>query len=79
MKMNSSLSIDPKCYFWRTSQQQEIDYIEELYGNLNVYEFTFNEKKKKQISKTFINAYNVQNISIVNKENYGKFLGIGND
>lgn len=75
-KMNMALNIDAKSYFWRTSQQQEIDYIEMIDGSLNIYEFTFNEKKKKQISKTFLNAYKTKTDLIVNKENYSSFLGI---
>jgi uncharacterized protein len=76
LKMNQALGIDVKSYFWRTSQQQEIDYIEDIDGNLHTYEFTFNEKKKKQISKTFINAYKTKSNEIINNKNYGSFLGI---
>lgn len=76
LKMNSALTLEPKCYFWRTSQQQEIDYIEEIDGNLNIYEFAYSSQKKKIISKTFLNAYDVNNIFIVNNENYGKFLSL---
>lgn len=75
-KMNMALNIDAKSYFWRTSQQQEIDYIEMIDGSLNIYEFTFNEKKKKQISKTFLNAYKTKSDEIINKGNYLSFLGI---
>lgn len=76
LKMNQALGIDVKNYFWRTSQQQEIDYIEDIEGNLHIYEFTFNEKMKKQISKTFLNAYKTVSEKIVNNKNYGSFLGI---
>ncbi len=76
LKMNQALGLDVKSYFWRTSQQQEIDYIEDIDSNLHTYEFTFNEKKKKQISKTFINAYKTKMNEIINNKNYGCFLGI---
>jgi predicted AAA+ superfamily ATPase len=76
LKMNQAVGIDVKSFFWRTSQQQEIDYIEDIDGNLHTYEFTFNEKKKKQISKTFLNAYKTMSDTIVNNKNYGSFLGI---
>lgn len=76
LKMNQAVGIDVKSFFWRTSQQQEIDYIEDIDGNLHTYEFTFNEKKKKQISKTFLNAYKTMTDTIVNNKNYGSFLGI---
>jgi competence transcription factor ComK len=32
-------------YFWRTKQQQEIDYIEEENTKLNAFEFKRTEKK----------------------------------
>jgi hypothetical protein len=76
LKMNMALEIEVKTYFWRTSQQQEIDYIEEIDGSLSTFEFTFNEKKKKLISKTFLNAYKTKTNLIVNKENYSSFLEI---
>jgi len=76
MKMNQALDLDVKRYFWRTSQQQEIDYIEEIENDLFTYEFTFSPKKKKQISKTFLNAYQTKFNSVVDIETYKKFLGI---
>lgn len=76
LKMNAAFNRDAKTYFWRTSQQQEIDYVEDIEGRLYAYEFTYSEKKKKQISKTFLNAYETKSDEIINKENYLRFLGI---
>lgn len=75
LKMNHALNIDAKTYFWRTSQQQEIDYIEDVEGNLKIYEFSFKEKRK-QFSKTFLDAYKPTDSLLVSKDNYGSFLGI---
>ena len=33
-------------YFWRTTQQQEVDYVEEVNGAFFAYEFKWNERKK---------------------------------
>ena len=33
-------------YFWRTTQQQEIDLIEEKESQLTAYEFKWNKNKK---------------------------------
>lgn len=74
LKNNLSNNIEFKSYFWRTSQQQEIDYIEEVNGELYVYEFTYNYKKRKQISKTFINNYNPKSHLVVSTNNYQDFL-----
>ncbi|MBK6914708.1 MAG: ATP-binding protein [Ignavibacteriales bacterium] len=76
LKMNSYLNIDAKTYFWRTSQQQEIDYIEEIENDLFAYEFSWNVNKKKKIPLTFLKAYGTKESEIITTENYGKFLGI---
>ena len=77
-KTENELSIndDLKAYFWRTSQQQEIDYIEERESGLYVYEFSWNINKKKKIPLTFSRAYNVKESDIINSKNYSSFLGI---
>ncbi len=38
-------------FFWRTTQQQEIDYIEEKDGEYFLYEFKWNPKNRKKISQ----------------------------
>ncbi len=63
-----------KKFFWRTVQQQEIDYIEQSNENLSAYEFKWNQSKKVKFSKTFTNAYPEANNYIINKENYENFL-----
>ncbi len=62
------------CYFWRTKQQQEIDYIEEKNGKLYAFEFKWSEKKKGFLPKTFSDAYPESEFLIVNQENYTDFL-----
>ncbi|MEA3446128.1 MAG: DUF4143 domain-containing protein, partial [Bacteroidota bacterium] len=61
-------------YFWRTTQQQEIDYIEETNGKLFTYEFKWNEKNKPHLSKTFATAYPESKYQVINKINYTDFL-----
>ncbi len=60
-------------YFWRTAQQQEIDYIEERGGKIYAYEFKWNVKAKAKFSKTFTQAYHPEQ-HIVNKDNFEQFL-----
>ncbi|MGX1023446.1 ATP-binding protein [Psychroflexus sp. MBR-150] len=60
-------------YFWRTTQQQEIDYIEEISQELQAFEFKWNPAKKAKISKTFINNYNT-NTFFVNRNNFRDFV-----
>jgi short subunit dehydrogenase-like uncharacterized protein len=46
-------------YFWRTHDQQEIDYIEERDGQLHAYEIKWNPVRKVVPSKSFTNSYPV--------------------
>jgi len=64
-------------YFWRTSQQQEIDYIEEISQELQAFEFKWNPNKKAKISKTFIHNYNAETF-IINRENFREFVFVRN-
>lgn len=61
-------------YFWRTTQQQEIDYIEERNGKLYATEIKFNPKRKPKFPKTFLHAYTEHVLQTVNKENYLEWL-----
>jgi len=65
--------ITANTWFWRTTQQQEIDYIEERGGKFYAYEFKWNPSAKARASKTFINTYNAAFVT-VNRENFEKFL-----
>lgn len=61
-------------YFWRTTQQQEIDYIEELDGRLFAFEFKWNPLRKPFLSKTFANAYPQSEFQVISPENMHLFL-----
>jgi predicted AAA+ superfamily ATPase len=60
-------------YFWRTTQQQEVDYVEEVNGTIYGYEFKWNERKKIKFPLTFTKNYNAQNLGI-NKNNFREFV-----
>ena len=60
-------------YFWRTKQQQEIDYVEEQSGKIIGYEFKWNPKAKNKTHKSFINAYNSEIITI-HRDNFRNFI-----
>jgi uncharacterized protein len=45
--------MDVKSWFWRTTQQQEIDYIEERENKLHAFEFKWNPQKKSAYPKLF--------------------------
>ncbi len=74
MKKISYQNLYCNSYFWRTTQQQEIDYIEEHSGKLFAYEFKWNSTKKAKLSKTFSAAYPEHEFTVINKENYTDFI-----
>ncbi len=61
-------------YFWRTHSQQEIDYIEERDGQLSTYQFKFGSNKSVKKNKLFETTYPNSTFTVVNKDNYEKFL-----
>lgn len=61
-------------YFWRTTQQQEIDYIEEGSGEYSAYEFKWNPRKRGVMSKTFVSNYQVVKEKVITPENFDSFL-----
>lgn len=63
-------------YFWRTYDQQEIDYIEESDGEFSAYEFKWNAHKKKKIPEIFMKEYKVRKTQIITPENFENFVGI---
>ena len=62
-------------YFWRTKQQQEIDFVEEYSGKIYGYEFKWNNKKKVKLPKTFTEAYNAES-KVIDRNNFREFVKI---
>lgn len=57
-------------YFWRTYDQQEIDWIEEREGKLFAYEFKWNPNKKCKIPGAWKKQYPNAEFKIINQDNY---------
>ena len=62
-------------YFWRTYDQQEIDWIEDRGGTLHAYEFKWSPKKKGKFPKIFGESYPKSTYTTINRENYLEWLG----
>lgn len=60
-------------YFWRTYEQQEIDWVEERDGSLFGYEFKWKESKVK-IPSQWKNAYPDSSFKVINKDNFEGWL-----
>ena len=61
-------------YFWRTYDQQELDWLEEENGVLRGYEFKWNENRKVKIPMAFAKAYPEATFEVINKQNYLEFI-----
>lgn len=61
-------------YFWRTYDQQELDWLEEQNGQLNGFEFKWNERRKSKIPKAFAKAYPEATFEVINRQNYLDFI-----
>jgi len=64
---------NPNYYFWRTHDQQEIDYLEEYNNQLTAYELKWKINRKK-IPQSFIKTYPESHIQFIDQENYESFI-----
>jgi len=63
-------------FFWRTYNQQEIDYIEEREGRMFAFEIKWNVKAKVRFPQSFLKAYQETETSLITPGNFESFLGI---
>lgn len=66
-----------RTYFWRTYQQQEIDWVEEIDGAFNAYEFRWKSKQRnKKFPSTFLENYPVTSAEVISPDNCDEFLAV---
>ena len=63
-----------KSYFWRSKLKQEIDYIEEMDGQLAAVEFKWNPNRKAAMPLSFSRSYPDVDFKVVTRDNFGTFL-----
>ncbi|MEA2106067.1 MAG: ATP-binding protein [Bacteroidota bacterium] len=73
IKQNLYKDIFARMYFWRTKQQQEVDFVEEKNGEISGYEFKWNPKTKIKFPKTFVKTYNA-NTKKIDRKNFREFI-----
>ncbi|HET8830286.1 MAG TPA: ATP-binding protein [Pelobium sp.] len=66
--------LEAEIFFWRTTQQQEIDYIEKTGEQLLAVEFKWNPRVKAKIPVTFLKAYQNVSTQLVSKSDRFEFL-----
>lgn len=61
-------------WFWRTTDQKEIDYIEEGDGQIHAFEFKWNPSAKYKVPKQFLENYPGSAFSVITPNNIEEFL-----
>lgn len=61
-------------YYWRTKTQQEVDYLEELNGEFDLYEFKWSSTKKIKWPNALIENYNTRNKEMIDQNTFVNFL-----
>ena len=74
IKRNQYAKHNAQSYFWRTSNQQEIDYIEQYDDEISAFELKWSEKRKLSFPKSFIEAYNVEDTYTITPQKYLNYL-----
>jgi len=76
IKFHAFHQLHTHCYFWRTVQKQEIDFIEEVDGLLRAYEFKWKAGKMKKLPSAFTACYQVTG-KLIDTSNFREFLMMG--
>jgi hypothetical protein len=71
IKMNAYSGRYANYYFWRTTDQKEIDFIEESDGAFTIFEMKWNPRKGNvRFPQAFLDNYNCAASHVVTPENY---------
>lgn len=73
MKYNAYENKSPYTYFWRTYDQQELDWLELRDEQISAYEFKWKDSKIK-FPKAFIEAYPEAKTNWITRDNYIDFI-----
>jgi len=73
-KQNEYQQVYANFYFWRSTDQKEIDLVIEKDNVLHTYEIKWNPNKKATLTKSFSNIYQNYTFEIINKDNFFEFI-----
>lgn len=73
IKMHTYKRSTTSCYFWRTKQQQEVDWVEDKAGDITGFEFKWKAKANAKLPITFTKAYNADT-RIIDRDNFRDFV-----
>ena len=61
-------------FFWRNTQQAEIDFLEVKNNEIDAYEIKYNPNVKVKFSKSFTEKYHPKTTQVIHKENFWDFI-----
>jgi predicted AAA+ superfamily ATPase len=61
-------------YFWRNTQQAEIDYLEVKNNEIEAFEIKYNPNQKVRFTKSFTEKYHPKTTQVIHKENFWDYL-----
>jgi len=73
-KQNEYQQVYANLYFWRTTDQKEIDLVIEKNGMLHTFEIKWNPYKKAVLTKSFSNIYPNYTFAVINSTNFFEFI-----
>jgi predicted AAA+ superfamily ATPase len=73
LKQNTYKNTLARPYFWRTKQQQEVDFVEEKQGVIVGFEFKWKADKKARLPRTFTQEYNAES-NVIDRSNFRDFV-----
>jgi predicted AAA+ superfamily ATPase len=74
LKYHSNTQMLCSNFFWRTYQQQEIDWVEERDGKLFAYEMKWNPEKKVKIPSSWKTTYPDASFEVITPRNYIQWI-----
>ena len=69
-KENAYNGVFANFYFWRNTDQREIDLVVEKNNKLCTYEIKWNPTKKVQLTRSFTNIYGDTDFTVINRDNF---------
>lgn len=73
-KQNEYNRVYANFYFWRNTDQREIDLIIEKNGQIRAFEIKWNSAKMAKLTKGFTNIYGETEFKVINKENFFEII-----
>lgn len=61
-------------YFWRNTQQAEIDYLEIKNHDIDAFEIKYNPNQKVNFTKSFTRNYDPKSTQVIHNKNYWEFI-----